>query len=47
MVQYRNGSIIIGCLIRVHRRGENSDCAQVQEDGIQAIEAVNMIIDKV
>ena len=46
MVQYREGDVIIGVLVRVHGRGR-SICNDILIDGIQEIETVNMLVDKV
>lgn len=47
MIQYRNGEIFIGGLIRVHKRGEREHCAGIQQDGVEAVEAMNEVLDKV
>ena len=46
LLQYRQGDILIAGLVPVHGRG-NEICSDIQEDGIQAVEAINMVIDKV
>lgn len=46
LLQYRPGDILIAGLMRVHRRGHEA-CSDIQEDGVQAVETMNMIIDKV
>lgn len=46
LLQYRSGDILIAGLMRVHRRG-NELCSEIQEDGVQAVETMNMIIDQV
>ncbi|XP_039261394.2 metabotropic glutamate receptor 4-like [Styela clava] len=46
LLQYRSGDILLAGLMRVHRRG-NEACSKIQEDGIQAVETMNMIIDQV
>lgn len=33
--------------MRVHKRGGGEVCSDLQEDGIQAVETMNMIIDRV
>lgn len=47
MVQYRPGDVLIGGLIRGHKRGAGDKCSTVLEDGMQALETINMIVDQV
>lgn len=45
-MQYRPGDILIAGLMPVHARG-NETCSLIQEIGVEAVEAMNMIIDQV
>jgi len=48
MVQYREGDVVIGVLVRVHNRGKNTvTCNETLPDGIQEIETVNLLVDMV
>ncbi len=46
MVQYRDGDVLIGGMLRIHHRGENEACSTIRDDGFQALETFNLILDQ-
>jgi len=46
-VQYRDGDILIGVMIPQHVATVQKTCGEVEPFGVQYLEAVNMLIEKV
>ena len=44
MVQYRQGDILIGGILRIHHKGADEKCSGIRHDGFQALEILNRIL---
>jgi len=45
--QYRDGDIVIGLMIAQHVSSNQKKCGDVETYGVQLMETVNMLIEKV
>jgi len=47
LVQFRQGDIVIGAAFPVHKSGPQDQCGALNEEGWQAVEVMNMVVDEV